>query len=337
MRLSTKTITIIGIFVVTLLVAFWLAARQEKPTTKTPSPSPNAGTAPREIPALISGPIQNKQPSVRFVLSFPPISVPETLPVYSTKGPDMTASWTTIAQNLGFSGPGTSPKGQPTMRWWINSAGTLKVYSSPPSVAFTAQRDLVGPPTEIEANGALSAFVSKTGILGGAISFVPTPVQYVTVGGSSYLPAPDKTKASMAIASLDYRINNMPLYATSGLPYEAVGQVHAGGALRSAMVPAPPIILSSAEKQTIALSAAATHLSNNKGTLVSIRASTPGETSISEINFSAVLITKASLVYLYVNRAEQILPVYLFEGSVTSGEGDSRGAIAVFFVPATYN
>lgn len=337
MRVSAKTVAAIGIVLVALAIAYGLITRRGSSGVNPPSPSLNIGGAPREIPSLPAAPIQNKQASVRFILSFSPITVNETLPVYTASEPNITTSWVTVAQKLGFLGLGTSPKDQPTMRWWMNKSGTLKIYARPPGITFTALGEPVGPAAEKEAAEVISAFITNSNVSTGGIGLAPAETQYVTVSGSSYLPARDMTSASMTTVSLKYRLNNIPLYSTSGLPLEALGQVHAGGVIRTATIPIPPVITASSDKQTIPLTLAATHLANNRGVLMNIRSPRLGETSIGEINFSSVNITKASLVYLYMSQAARIIPVYLFEGSVVGGVADSYKAVVTYFVPATYD
>ncbi len=331
-----KRFIIIGTLFAVISVLLWLSARTNPPVTRPPAPTPETGTAPREIPTLPPSSIQNAQPTIRFVLTFAPISIPTTLPLYATRPQAVEQSRAQIAQGLGFSGAGTSPADTPTMRWWINQSGTLKIYSQPAQITFTASGDPVGPPTEQEAASALSSFVSRAGITGGAINLSPTKVQFVTTNGQHYTPTQGASGASMAIASLEYQINNASLVTRSGLPIEATAQVHAAGTLRSVMVPIPPLITSSSEKDTIPLAQAASHLSNNKGVLVSIRSKQPNETSITEASFSSVVISHVKLLYMYNEVTSRMLPIYLFEGSVTGGSPASRGAIVSYLVPATY-
>lgn len=333
---SMKRFLIIGTFFVIVSVLFWLAARTASPNMRPTALAPGAGSAPRDIPTLPPSSIPNEQLTVRFVLAFTPISVPASLPIYTTRLQAIEQSWNQIAQGLGFTGTGTSPKDTSTMRWWTNSSGTLKVYSLPARVTFTAAGDPIGPPTEQEAASALSTFISRVGITGGAIKLSATKVQFVATNGAHYTPTQGAPSASMAIASLEYQINNTPLITSSGLPIEATAQVHTSGALRSVTAPIPPLITSSAEKDTVPLAHAASHLNNNRGVLVSIRSRQPDETSITDINFSSVAISRVALLYMHNVTTLRLIPVYAFEGTVTGGSPESRGAIVTYLVPATY-
>jgi len=336
MKFSFKTILIIGIFSVVVAIAFWFSARSATPQNNVPTPTRTVGVAPRDIPPLPASPIQNKQSAVKFILAFAPISVPEKLPVYNAREQNVSQVETNVAQSLGFSGSGTTPTDTPTMKWWINSVGTLKIYTQPSSVAFTSTGDPVGPPTEQEAAAAIREFTSKARVVNGAITLTPTKTQFVVIHGSSYLPTQSAQGASMAISSLRYEINGFPLVSADGLLYEAVAQVHAGGVLRSASLPIPPIITSSSDLEAVPLARAAALLSTGKGTLVSVQSLQPTEASISDIDFSSVAISSVSLAYLYNPRDSKIKPVYQFSGKVISGTGDSRNAAVVFFVSATY-
>ena len=333
--MNKKFLVVLGLFTLVVIVTGIILTPKNQNTPPPVNTGPTQ-SAPREILPLPTPILKNNQPQVSFVFSAGTKPAPNTLPVYSTTPLNITQQQNAIAKNLGFSGAPTTPPAPPNALFWNNAEGYVTISSAPPTVSFYRNSAQTGAPSQKDAAGAATAFVSKIGITSGAFTLSPGSVSYNKISGSSYLPAASASSADMAAMSLIYNLNNLPLYNASGLPFNCTFQIYDGGVVKSAFVQFPPVLGTSQQKEIIPAKQAAQLLAENKGSLASIVSSTPSESSITNISFSAVNVTNYDLGYMYDAVQKTIFPVYVFRGTVIQGAAESAGATVFYFTPATY-
>ncbi len=74
-------------------------------------------------------------------------------------------------------------------------------------------------------------------------------------------------------------------------------------------------------------------LSQGKGTLLGVSKGNTEE-SVVDISFSEVKVTKSSIGYIVLGDKQTVVPVYIFEGTVTKGTVDVKGSSVTYFTPA---